>query len=168
MKFPFLFLAAFVGSFQLNAQAPASAEPEFLTQIRQLTFECGYATASLRERIYSRTPQQGGEPEAGMLIYTAAGDTEGTNLMGILSWIVVGAIAGWLASQIMGSHEGLIMMVVLGIVGGLVGGWVALSVLKIGTVDGINFESILIATLGAIAVILVVNFARGSRGMGRG
>ena len=88
--------------------------------------------------------------------------------MGILSWIVVGAIAGWIASQIMGSHEGLIMMVVLGIVGGLVGGWVALSVLKIGTVDGINFESILIATLGAIAVILVVNFARGSRGMGRG
>jgi len=88
--------------------------------------------------------------------------------MGFLSWIVVGAIAGWLASKIMGSSEGLIMMVVLGIVGGIVGGWVALSVLKVGTVDGINLESILIATLGAIAVIYVVKFARGSRGLGRG
>lgn len=88
--------------------------------------------------------------------------------MGFFSWIVVGAIAGWLASQIMGSREGLIMMVVLGIVGGIVGGWVALSVFKVGTVDGINLESILIATLGAIAVILVVKFARGSRGLGRG
>jgi Tol biopolymer transport system component len=39
MKSPYLFLAAFVGSLQLNAQSPASAEPEFLTQIRQLTFE---------------------------------------------------------------------------------------------------------------------------------
>ena len=88
--------------------------------------------------------------------------------MGFLSWIVVGAIAGFLASQIMGSREGLVMMVVLGIVGGLLGGWVAMSVLKVGTVDGINLESILIATLGAIAVIFIVSFARGSRGLGRG
>ncbi len=58
------------------------------------------------------------------------------------------------------------MMVVLGIVGGLVGGWVAMSVLKVGTVDGINVESIVIATLGAIAIIFIARFARGSRGLG--
>ena len=52
--------------------------------------------------------------------------------MGFIAWIVVGAIAGFLANQIMGSREGLLMMVVLGIVGGLVGGFVATSVLKIG------------------------------------
>jgi uncharacterized membrane protein YeaQ/YmgE (transglycosylase-associated protein family) len=85
--------------------------------------------------------------------------------MGFLSWIVVGAIAGWLASQIMGSREGLLMMVVLGIVGGLLGGFVAASVLKVGTVDGINVESILIATLGAIAVIFIASFARRSGGL---
>jgi hypothetical protein len=45
--------------------------------IRQLTFQCGYAASSLRERIYSRTPSEGA-PQAGILIYTAAGDVEGT------------------------------------------------------------------------------------------
>jgi uncharacterized membrane protein YeaQ/YmgE (transglycosylase-associated protein family) len=87
--------------------------------------------------------------------------------MGIFSWIVVGAIAGWLANQIMGAHEGLLMMVVLGVVGGLIGGFVATSVLKVGSVDGINFQSIAIATFGAIAVIFVSRFATGSRGIGR-
>jgi uncharacterized membrane protein YeaQ/YmgE (transglycosylase-associated protein family) len=87
--------------------------------------------------------------------------------MGIISWIVVGAIAGFLASQIMGSSEGLLRMIVLGIVGGLVGGFVATSVLKSGSVDGINIESIAIATIGAIAVIFIARLASGSRGLGR-
>jgi uncharacterized membrane protein YeaQ/YmgE (transglycosylase-associated protein family) len=84
--------------------------------------------------------------------------------MGWISWIVVGAIAGFLASKVMRARESLLMMVVLGIVGGLVGGFVAAKVLKIGTVDGINLESIVIATLGAIAVVWVVHLATGSRG----
>lgn len=45
--------------------------------IRQLAVECGYTTASITERIYSRSPQDG-EPMAGVLIYTAAPDSEGT------------------------------------------------------------------------------------------
>ena len=88
--------------------------------------------------------------------------------MGLIAWIVVGAIAGFLANQIMGSSEGLIMMIVLGIVGAIVGGFVATSVLKVGSVDGINIESIVIATLGAIAVVFVAGFLNGSRGMRRG
>ena len=84
--------------------------------------------------------------------------------MGFLAWIVVGAIAGYVASRIMRAREGLLMMIGLGIVGGLVGGYVAATLLKIGTVDGINPESIVIATLGAIAVIYVVHLATGSRG----
>ena len=88
--------------------------------------------------------------------------------MGFIAWIIVGAIAGFLANQVMGSREGLLMMVVLGIVGGLVGGYLAATVFKMGTVDGINIESIFIATLGAILVIFVVRFFQGSRGMNRG
>ena len=88
--------------------------------------------------------------------------------MGFLSWIVVGAIAGFLANMIVGSREGLLRTIVLGIVGGLVGGFVAASVLKMGTVDGINVESVAIATIGAIAVLLVVHFATGSRGLRHG
>lgn len=85
--------------------------------------------------------------------------------MGFIAWIVVGAIAGFLANQVMGSREGLLMMVVLGIVGGLVGGFIATTVFHRGTVDGINLESIFIATLGAIVVVFVVNLARGGRGL---
>jgi uncharacterized membrane protein YeaQ/YmgE (transglycosylase-associated protein family) len=85
--------------------------------------------------------------------------------MGFIAWIIVGAIAGFLANQIMGSRTGLLMMVVLGIVGGLVGGFVATSVLKIGSVDGINVESIVIATLGAIAVVFVAGRLLGSGGL---
>jgi uncharacterized membrane protein YeaQ/YmgE (transglycosylase-associated protein family) len=85
--------------------------------------------------------------------------------MGFVAWIVVGAIAGFIANQVMGSREGLLMMVLLGIVGGLVGGYLAATVFKMGTVDGINIESIFIATLGAILVVVVVRFLQGSRGM---
>ena len=88
--------------------------------------------------------------------------------MGFIAWIVVGAIAGLLANQIVGSRASLLMTVVLGIVGGLVGGFVATSVLKLGTVDGINVESIVIATLGAIAVLVVVHFGTGPRGLRHG
>jgi uncharacterized membrane protein YeaQ/YmgE (transglycosylase-associated protein family) len=85
--------------------------------------------------------------------------------MGFLAWIVVGAIAGFLASQIVGSGVGLVRMIVLGVVGGLLGGFVATTVLKVGTVNGINVESIVIATLGAIAVLLVTSSATRSRGL---
>jgi uncharacterized membrane protein YeaQ/YmgE (transglycosylase-associated protein family) len=88
--------------------------------------------------------------------------------MGFIAWIVVGAIAGFLANLVIGSRNGLLMMVVLGIVGGLVGGFIATSVLKMGSVDGINVESIILATLGAIVVVFVVNALRGGRRLGFG
>ena len=88
--------------------------------------------------------------------------------MGFIAWIVVGAIAGFLANQVMGSREGLLMMVVLGIVGGLVGGFIASAVFHRGSVDGINLESIFIATLGAIVVVFVVKLVKGGRGLRTG
>jgi uncharacterized membrane protein YeaQ/YmgE (transglycosylase-associated protein family) len=85
--------------------------------------------------------------------------------MGFIAWIVVGAIAGFLANAIMRTREGLLMMVVLGIVGGLVGGFIATSVVKVGSVNGVNLESIVIATLGAILVVVVFGMLQGSRGL---
>jgi uncharacterized membrane protein YeaQ/YmgE (transglycosylase-associated protein family) len=87
--------------------------------------------------------------------------------MGIISWIVVGAIAGFLANMLMGSRTGLLLMVVLGIVGGLVGGYLATLLFKGVGVDGINVESIVVATIGAILVIFVVRYMNGSRGFSR-
>lgn len=85
--------------------------------------------------------------------------------MGLIAWIIVGAIAGLLANLIMGSREGLMLMIVLGIVGGLVGGFIAQVVFHKGSVNGINLESIVIATLGAIVVVFVVRLLQGGRGI---
>ena len=52
--------------------------------MRQFALECGYTAASIRERIYSREPKEAGGPMAGILIYTAAPDSEGT-LGGLVS-----------------------------------------------------------------------------------
>jgi uncharacterized membrane protein YeaQ/YmgE (transglycosylase-associated protein family) len=87
--------------------------------------------------------------------------------MGLIAWIVVGAIAGFLANLVMGGSEGLLKMLILGVIGALVGGFVAMS-LKLGSVDGINVESIAIATIGAIAVVFVARLASGRRGLSHG
>jgi uncharacterized membrane protein YeaQ/YmgE (transglycosylase-associated protein family) len=78
--------------------------------------------------------------------------------MGLLSWIVVGLIAGWLAGLILrGSGFGLIGNIIVGVVGGMLGGWIASSLLHIGPgMSGINLGSILIAFLGAIVLILIM------------
>ena len=87
--------------------------------------------------------------------------------MGLVAWIVVGALAGFLANLVMGGSEGLLKMIILGIIGALVGGFVAMS-LRLGSVDGINVESIAIATIGAIAVVFVARAASGRRGLSHG
>ena len=85
--------------------------------------------------------------------------------MGILSWIIVGLIAGWLAGLVMrGGGFGLLGNIVIGVIGGLLGGWIASAVLHIGAgVDGINVESILVAFGGAVVLLLVLSLLNGSR-----
>ncbi len=75
--------------------------------------------------------------------------------MGIIAWIVLGAVAGFIANLIMGGGEGLIMTVVLGIVGAVVGGFVAGTVLHVADVTGLNLTSLLVAVFGAVIVIFV-------------
>ncbi len=74
--------------------------------------------------------------------------------IGILAWIVLGAIAGFLTNLIMGGGEGVIATVILGIVGAVVGGYLAGTILKVADVTGINVESIVVAVAGAIVVVL--------------
>ncbi len=75
--------------------------------------------------------------------------------MGLLAWIVLGAIAGFVANLLVGGGEGVVKTVLLGIVGGLLGGFVATSVLNAGTMNALNLESILIAIAGAVVVLVV-------------
>ena len=83
--------------------------------------------------------------------------------MGIIAWIVLGAIAGFIANLIMGTSEGLLMMIVLGIVGAVVGGFIAGTVLGLADVTGINAESIAVAVIGAVIVVAVAQTFGGRR-----
>ena len=83
--------------------------------------------------------------------------------MGIIAWIVLGAIAGWITNLIMGGKEGIIATIILGIIGAVVGGWLAGTVLKVADVTGINVESIIVAVIGAVIVVAVYRMAVGRR-----
>ncbi len=87
--------------------------------------------------------------------------------MGLLSWIVVGAIAGWLSGQVMkGRGFGLLGDIIVGVAGGLIGGWLATQLFKVSNpINGFNLESILVAFLGAVVLIVVVRMFQG-RGRG--
>ena len=83
--------------------------------------------------------------------------------MGIIAWIVLGAIAGFVTNLIMGGKEGVIATIALGIVGAVVGGFVAGTVLKVADVTGINVESIVVAVIGGVAVVAVYRAVVGRR-----
>ena len=83
--------------------------------------------------------------------------------MTLITWIAVGAVAGFVASYLMGAREGLLMMVILGIVGAIVGGWVAGTWLNIANVTGFNLTSIVVAVVGALIVIVLASSLGGRR-----
>lgn len=91
--------------------------------------------------------------------------------MGIVSWLVVGAIAGVLAGYLVKGDEGLglIGRIALGIIGAVVGGFLA-GLLFPGKdfVNGINIETIITATIGAIIVVVGYNALRGRTRTGSG
>jgi uncharacterized membrane protein YeaQ/YmgE (transglycosylase-associated protein family) len=85
--------------------------------------------------------------------------------MGILAWLVVGLIAGWLASRVMrGGGYGLIGDIIVGIVGALIGGFLATTLLKMpNPVNGINVETILVAFVGAVILLAILRAVSGRR-----
>jgi uncharacterized membrane protein YeaQ/YmgE (transglycosylase-associated protein family) len=85
--------------------------------------------------------------------------------MSILSWIIVGLIAGWLAGKVMkGGGFGLIGDIVVGVIGGLLGGFLASFFFNVGDpMSGINLPSILIAFIGAIVLLFLLRLSSGGR-----
>jgi uncharacterized membrane protein YeaQ/YmgE (transglycosylase-associated protein family) len=85
--------------------------------------------------------------------------------MGILSWIVVGLIAGWLAGLVVkGGGYGVVGDIIVGVLGGLLGGWIATSFFHMGdAMSGINLSSILVAFGGAVVLIIVLRLVSGRR-----
>ena len=91
-----------------------------------------------------------------------------TNLaqMGWLAWLVVGAVAGWLASKVMRTSLGLLTDILVGIVGAFIGGFLFNQFGTVG-VTGFNIWSVFVAFVGAIVLLMVIRLFNGRRRFSR-
>jgi uncharacterized membrane protein YeaQ/YmgE (transglycosylase-associated protein family) len=91
--------------------------------------------------------------------------------MSIIAWIVLGAIAGYIAGLLVRGDEGMgvIGHIVLGIVGALVGGFLASALFGVDAINGaLDISSIVVAVIGAVIVVVVWNALTGRTRTGRG
>jgi len=84
--------------------------------------------------------------------------------MGIIAWIVLGALAGWIASMIMGTdaQQGAFMNIVVGIIGAFLGGFV-MSLFGQSGVSGFNLYSVIVAIVGACIALGIYRAVAGGR-----
>ncbi len=86
--------------------------------------------------------------------------------MGIIVWLIVGGVVGWLASIIMrtDAQQGILLNVIVGIVGALLAGFIISPLIGVGTIiDGVTLSSFLVSLVGAVILLAIVNlFRRGS------
>jgi uncharacterized membrane protein YeaQ/YmgE (transglycosylase-associated protein family) len=84
--------------------------------------------------------------------------------VGLLTWIILGAIAGVIAKWIMPGDDpgGFIVTILLGIAGALIGGFIA-SAIGLGGMEGLSIGSIIIAILGAILLLFLYRLVTGNR-----
>lgn len=83
--------------------------------------------------------------------------------MSIIAWLILGLIAGFIASQIVNrSGEGILLDIVLGVVGAFVGGFL-FSQFGAAPVTGLNLYSMVVAVIGAIVVLIIYHAVVGSR-----
>lgn len=86
--------------------------------------------------------------------------------MGILVWLIVGGVVGWLASIVMrtDAQQGILLNVIVGIVGALLAGFIISPLIGVGTInDGVTLSSFLVSLVGAVILLAIVNlFRRGS------
>lgn len=82
--------------------------------------------------------------------------------MGIILWIVFGALAGWIASMMMGTNQqqGAIGNIIVGIIGAIIGGYI-MKLLGYGTISGFNLPNLLVAILGSVILIWIIRAFRG-------
>ena len=81
--------------------------------------------------------------------------------MNIIIYLVVAAVIGWLASEIMKDRASLLINIIVAIVGAFLAGWFLTPLFHIGTInDAINIPTMLVTLLGAIIVIAIVHLLR--------
>jgi uncharacterized membrane protein YeaQ/YmgE (transglycosylase-associated protein family) len=82
--------------------------------------------------------------------------------MNFIIWLIVGAIVGWVANSLMGTREGLLINIIVGIVGAFVAGIVLTPLLGIGTINQNNFSlpAMLVSVGGAVILLAVLSLFR--------
>ena len=86
--------------------------------------------------------------------------------MGLILWLIVGGIVGWLASMIMKTdgQQGIVLNVVVGIVGAFNGGGLISPLVGMGTINsGFSIGSVVVSLIGAIILLAIVNMVRRGR-----
>ncbi|HYN89801.1 MAG TPA: GlsB/YeaQ/YmgE family stress response membrane protein [Ardenticatenaceae bacterium] len=84
--------------------------------------------------------------------------------MSIIAWLVVGAVAGWIAGELMrGRGFGLVGNIIVGIIGAVVGGFLAQALGLGGQPSGINIYSIIVAVIGAVVLLFIIGMVSGRR-----
>ena len=85
--------------------------------------------------------------------------------MGILSWIVLGALAGWVASIIMKNNEsmGAVANIIVGILGAFIGGFIMNLIGAPADVTGFTLESFLVALVGSVILLAIINLIKRGR-----
>ncbi len=83
--------------------------------------------------------------------------------MGIIIWLIMGGVVGWVASLIMGTdrQQGIILNIVVGVVGALIGGWLIGPLLGAGSInEGITVMSFVVSLIGAVILLAILSFFR--------
>ena len=84
--------------------------------------------------------------------------------MGIIAWIVLGALAGIIAEKLVGTRTGLVVATVVGIVGALLGGFLAKAIFHVHSLNGFfNISTWVTAIVGAAILLAIVHLVTGSR-----
>jgi len=87
--------------------------------------------------------------------------------MGIILWLVIGGVVGWLASIVMrrDGSQGIILNIVVGIVGALLGGWLISPLVGAGTINSgdLSIAGLFVSFLGAVILLAVVNLISRNR-----
>ena len=85
--------------------------------------------------------------------------------MGLISWIIFGALAGWVASMITGNdrRQGCMLNIVVGVIGAFLGGMIVEFLTGRGIHFGFNITSFIVAVIGAVILLAIAGVARGRR-----
>ena len=85
--------------------------------------------------------------------------------MGIISWIILGLVAGALAKWILPGKDpgGIVITILIGIVGAVIGGYIG-TLIGFGEATGVNIRSIIIAVAGSIILLLIYRMVKGRSG----